>query len=253
MKKTNNGYTIYKVKNIYDFPELQKIMCASFAKQFESHGIKTGEPIAMKKENLYGFYTTSAMFLYDIVKDKILIKYKKNNSDKYYNVLEDCLLDLKNYKKSLPVKNLESIIYHIETFKELGIDWNSYRCNPVDHNAIGEAIRFITYFYDKIDHNDVSLNVYPIADGGNEVRRPPSDSFSTVGFSLENGEREVNLEIDTPSLNIDPILYEHLYFENDSKLHWPKEFAKYNDDYSIDADYAKDEFLEKMIKWIHYE
>lgn len=252
MKKTNNGYTIYKVNNIYDFPELQKILCASFAKQLEAFDIRTGEPIAMRKENLYGFYTTSSMFLYDIVKDKILIKFDKGKNV-YYDLLEDCVDDLKNFKKTLQKSTLESIIESINSFKELGVDWNSYRCNPVDHNVIGEAIRFITYFYDKINHDEVSLSVYPIADGGNEVKRPPADSFSIVGFNLTNGEREIELEVISPSLNIDPIVYEHVYKDNDSSLSWPKEFSKYNDEYTIDPDYKNDEFLKEAVQWIHYE
>lgn len=253
MKMTNNGYTIYKINNIYEFPELQKILCVSFAKQYEKFGISTGEPFTLKKENLYGFYTTRSIFLYDIVKDRIEIRYKKEEDIKYYNTLDETVKDLLDYKKTFPKESLQDIVTRINEYKELGVDWNGYRSNPVDHNCIGEAIRFINYLYDKINLDDVRLSVYPIADGGNEVKRPSDDSRSIVGFTLENGIREINLEITSPKLHIEPIIFEHNYKENNSSLHWPKEFAKYNNEYTIDADYEKDEFVKEMIKWIQYE
>lgn len=269
MKVTKNGYTRVKLNGVYadNYPVDVRIILSGFLFILEKHGISTGEPCYNKDKNLYGFYTSYSTFFYDSSKDDIVIYYGKtfmndfNQTEaldvivkRYENLNNELVEDLTEYiasRKTIPL--LEEYLLDIEKYNELGEDWNSYRCNPVSETSISIAKKLFAYLYPLVNKREVALHPYPIADGGNEVRRP-TDSLSIVGIEMENGERRFEIEIDKEG-RISPMIYEHSYSDKtyeSNGLIWPKEYQKLADDYEI-SDFENDEFLKWAIKYMHYE
>lgn len=266
MKKIRNGYTRTKLNGVYanNIPMLPRTILTGFLFILEKEMIHTGEPAIVKDKKMYGFYTCYSTFLYDWSTDEIVIHFNETFSNKnpnkvvvkrYKNLDNEVLSDLRNcLKENRKTPTIETINSRIEGFRLLDEDWNSYRCNPMSHDSVDVAKEFIHYIFPKINHDEVDLHPYPVADGGNEVRRPDAKSRSTVSIELENGDRQFEVEIDKDGV-VSVICFEHVYDDitYESKgLDWPEEYLKFGDEYVI-TDFKNDPLILWAIDWIHYK
>lgn len=272
MKVVNNGYTRTKVNGVYadQIAILNRTILTGFTHILEKHGIGTGEPAIIKdaKNNTTyaGFYTSYSTFYYNDINDEIVIRFNEtmiSKEDKaniviktYKNINDELITDLKQVMKDNSKNdNLEYKLQRIESYKDLEEDWNSYRCNPVSEKSIELAKNFITYLHSVINTDEVYVESFPVADGGNEIRRPAEGSLSIVQIEMDNGDRSVEFEISQEG-EVVPIVYSHAYDSATNESHgleWPIEYTSMPEDYTINKDYDKDEFLKWVIKWIHFE
>jgi hypothetical protein len=270
MKIVRNGYTRTKLNGVYaeNYPSDARMILTGFTHELEKRGIHTGEPTYNINKKLYGYYTSFSTFFYNYITDKIdiyfnlsfhtkdandpkvYVKTYDNVNDEMINDLEQCILDNKN------IKSLEDYLNQIEEFSQLETDWSSYCCNPVSQCSIDRAKDLIKFLYPFLKLKEISLSIYPIADGGHAYKRPPEDSRSTVEINITNGDRELNFECNHEKDEILTTAYSHVYDDNTNEsygLDWPDEYIAFGDEYTINFDYEKDELLKWAIKWIHYE
>ena len=256
MKVTCNGYTRLKLNNAYRdmIPEVVRILLRGYAYEFEKNDIETGEPAIFAAQHMYGFYLCGCTFVYDTVKDKVGIALgqvwhntsdpvSKENIEYYPHITSDMIKTLIDYRNEKYKPDLEKSITKINSYLKYEKDWNGYNCNIVATISVENAIDLFTYLYNNLKLNEVHLNSYASADGGN----------STVIVDMENGYRKCEFECEANG-KITALFFEHQYHnDTNSELTWPQEYWDFGEEYWFNKDFANDPLLQWLLPWIHYE